>query len=126
MRWCPLPGCEDAVELPIDDPQQYESTNVGQLNKSRDVCCNNGHFFCWLVEQLDVVLSCNWYCRGCGDQPHEPCSCDHWKQWHEKIKQSVPNLSTGNLLTVILEYFTVYKQLPVTINHCISSFHVLC
>ena len=47
------------MELPVDDPQQYESANVGELNKSRDVCCSNGHFFCWLAEQLDVVLLCN-------------------------------------------------------------------
>ena len=45
--------------------------------------------------------------RGCGEQPHEPCSCDHWRQWHEKIKVSVPSLSAGKLLTVILEYYDV-------------------
>ena len=45
--------------------------------------------------------------RGCGEQPHEPCNCEHWEQWREKIKQSVPQLSPGILLTVILEYYSI-------------------
>ena len=45
--------------------------------------------------------------RGCGEQPHEPCSCEHWKEWHEKVQQSQPPSSTGNLLTVVLEYYVL-------------------
>ena len=52
LRWCPLPGCEDAVELPVDDLELAAgNTGVGELNQSRDVCCGNGHFFCWSVNQ---------------------------------------------------------------------------
>ena len=51
LRWCPLPGCEDAVELPVDNLELAGSTALGDQNQSRDVCCGNGHFFCWSVNQ---------------------------------------------------------------------------
>ena len=35
----------------MDDPESTTNT-VGELNKSRDVCCGNGHFFCWSVNEM--------------------------------------------------------------------------
>ena len=52
LRWCPIAGCEDAVELPVDDPQQGTNNSLSEVNKSRDVCCGNGHFFCWWVHSV--------------------------------------------------------------------------
>ena len=31
------------------DDAESAGNSVGELSKSRDVCCGNGHFFCWSV-----------------------------------------------------------------------------
>ena len=78
-RWCPHPGCERAVHLPNKSDQSLEppttdETKSSQEAKSGDkkVCnvdCGAGHFFCW----------------ACLKEAHDPCSCENWAAWKEKV-----------------------------------------
>eukprot|EP00051_Salpingoeca_urceolata_P027519 m.481836 g.481836 ORF g.481836 m.481836 type:complete len:517 (-) comp22339_c0_seq1:123-1673(-) len=52
--WCPSPGCDNAVRLPIVE--------------SRPVKCNCGFNFCF----------------GCGESAHEPIRCEMLKVWLKK------------------------------------------
>ena len=37
----------------------------------------------------DVVIPYLW-CRNCSGDPHEPCSCENWKKWQEKVAEVKP------------------------------------
>lgn len=83
MKWCPYPGCARAVHLP-----EIENTNGSNSlltavkipeDTSRAVDCGNGHYFCW----------------NCLGEAHEPCSCNNWKCWHQKIAEVKPEQLTG-------------------------------
>ncbi|XP_022703143.1 E3 ubiquitin-protein ligase ARIH1-like [Varroa jacobsoni] len=54
LRWCPSPGCVNAVKV--------NSSDV------RPVRCNCGHLFCF----------------GCGKEYHDPVNCDMLRCWHKK------------------------------------------
>ncbi|XP_064598005.1 ankyrin repeat and IBR domain-containing protein 1-like [Liolophura sinensis] len=77
IKWCPFPGCGNAVRLP--DLEGPASPNILvtpsiPVDTSRAVDCGNGHYFCW----------------ECLGESHEPCSCGNWKTWHEKISEIKP------------------------------------
>lgn len=77
IKWCPYPNCGRAVRLPESDaiPQELMSMNCAPpLIVSHSVGCGNGHYFCW----------------ECLGEPHAPCGCEKWKEWHEKITELKP------------------------------------
>ncbi|ESO82483.1 hypothetical protein LOTGIDRAFT_134513 [Lottia gigantea] len=81
MKWCPYPGCGRAVKLP--DLDGSAASNAGHpripTDTSRAVDCGNGHYFCW----------------ECLNEAHEPCSCDNWKKWYEKVAEVKPEQMSG-------------------------------
>ena len=89
LKWCPHPGCSRAVQLPDSAPTGIEDesdgatgfgatpTEEGQIRAAMDVIpravdCGLGHFFCW----------------ACGAEPHDPCSCEVWRQWKEVTEEA--------------------------------------
>lgn len=74
IKWCPSPGCGTAVTKPTPKHDALSPTRALQEDwkldgtSSLSVECCNGHGFCW----------------DCLGEPHEPCSCHHWKIWLEK------------------------------------------
>lgn len=66
IRWCPHPGCSQAVNrpLPSQDTLLSPSHSRGE-GKGQTVPCGRGHFFCW----------------DCLEDAHEPCSCAQWRRW---------------------------------------------
>ena len=86
LKWCPHPGCSRAVQLPDSAPTVIEEetdgatgvtpTEEGQIVVAKEVIpravdCGLGHFFCW----------------ACGEEPHDPCSCELWRQWKEEVTE---------------------------------------
>ena len=69
IRWCPHPGCSQAVSRlpPSDDHTHSSPTHLSGEVKGQTVVCGNGHYFCW----------------SCLGEAHEPCSCAQWKRWLE-------------------------------------------
>uniref|UniRef100_A0A8C4Q4E0 RBR-type E3 ubiquitin transferase n=1 Tax=Eptatretus burgeri TaxID=7764 RepID=A0A8C4Q4E0_EPTBU len=73
IRWCPVPGCDRAVQL------SGPTTNMAgilpsQLLRAPAVDCGNGHTFCW----------------ECLGEAHEPCDCGTWRNWLKKITDMKP------------------------------------
>lgn len=78
-RWCPHPGCERAVHLKLSNETQAgsleepslssESSTTSSDTTPRNVDCGAGHFFCW----------------SCSEDAHDPCNCETWKAWRNKI-----------------------------------------
>lgn len=64
IRWCPYPGCSQAVNRPPPPPSE-DSPNQSSEVRGQTVPCGNGHFFCWT----------------CREGAHEPCNCSQWKRW---------------------------------------------
>lgn len=83
MKWCPYPGCARAVHLPEIENTSGSNSLLTAVkipdDTSRAVDCGNGHYFCW----------------NCLGEAHEPCSCDNWKRWHQKISEIKPETLTG-------------------------------
>ncbi|GAB1610546.1 ankyrin repeat and IBR domain-containing protein 1-like isoform X2 [Argonauta hians] len=84
MKWCPYPGCARAVHLPEIENNAGSNSLVSSTVKipedtSRAVDCGNSHYFCW----------------NCLGEAHEPCCCDNWKQWHQKIAEIKPEQLNG-------------------------------
>ncbi|KAK6165782.1 hypothetical protein SNE40_022633 [Patella caerulea] len=81
MKWCPYPGCGRAVKLP--DLDGSAATNAGHpripSDTSRGVDCGNEHYFCW----------------ECLKEAHEPCSCDNWDKWYNKVAEVKPEQMSG-------------------------------
>lgn len=50
IKWCPRPGCGQAVRLP--ENEQVPPPNQTAAATSHAVDCGNGHFFCWLVQYI--------------------------------------------------------------------------
>ncbi|XP_072364800.1 ankyrin repeat and IBR domain-containing protein 1-like [Scyliorhinus torazame] len=79
IRWCPTPGCERAVRLTC---QRLGST-MDQLSfpllSAPAVDCGKGHLFCW----------------ECLGEAHEPCDCQTWKNWLQKITEMKPEELAG-------------------------------
>ncbi|KAM8827264.1 ankyrin repeat and IBR domain-containing protein 1-like isoform 1-T4 [Synchiropus picturatus] len=80
IRWCPEAGCERAVRL---NSQAPGAANADPLSFPRlrapAVDCGKGHLFCW-------------ECQG---EAHEPCYCDIWRQWLQKVNEMRPEELAG-------------------------------
>ncbi|XP_005093184.1 ankyrin repeat and IBR domain-containing protein 1 [Aplysia californica] len=80
MKWCPYPGCGRAVKLPdLDTGAGHGKRNKIPSDTSRGVDCGIGHYFCW----------------ECLEESHEPCSCDNWIKWSQKIMEIKPETLDG-------------------------------
>nr|KAG5714730.1 hypothetical protein BaRGS_000218 [Batillaria attramentaria] len=82
MKWCPFPGCGRAVKLPEVDGMSASSSQSRvsiPSDTSRSVDCGAGHYFCW-------------ECQG---EAHEPCSCENWIKWQQKIADIKPEELNG-------------------------------
>lgn len=64
IKWCPNANCGLAIK------RQF-LTNDSEETYSQSIECSCGHYYCWT----------------CLQEGHEPVSCQHWKQWFEKIRQ---------------------------------------
>uniref|UniRef100_A0A8C4YZ13 RBR-type E3 ubiquitin transferase n=1 Tax=Gadus morhua TaxID=8049 RepID=A0A8C4YZ13_GADMO len=75
IRWCPRAGCERAVRL---NSQETRGSSANPLSfallRAPAVDCGKAHLFCW-------------ECQG---EAHEPCDCDVWKLWLQKVSEMRP------------------------------------
>jgi len=78
IKWCPYPGCERAVQIPINnlaennDVQDAAVSDTKEVD-SRNVDCGVGHFFCW----------------SCSKVAHDPCTCEVWAEWEKEVAKQV-------------------------------------
>ncbi|KAK2844282.1 hypothetical protein Q5P01_010941 [Channa striata] len=80
IRWCPEAGCERAVRLNTQGPGNSTSDPLSfPLLQAPAVDCGKGHLFCW-------------ECRG---EAHEPCDCETWKMWLQKVSEMRPEELAG-------------------------------
>ncbi|XP_045900363.1 ankyrin repeat and IBR domain-containing protein 1-like isoform X1 [Micropterus dolomieu] len=80
IRWCPVAGCERAVRLNTQGPGTSTSDALSfPLLRSPAVDCGKGHLFCW-------------ECQG---EAHEPCDCETWKSWLQKVTEMRPEELAG-------------------------------
>uniref|UniRef100_A0A672J3R4 Ankyrin repeat and IBR domain-containing protein 1 n=1 Tax=Salarias fasciatus TaxID=181472 RepID=A0A672J3R4_SALFA len=78
IRWCPAARCERAVRLTRPGPGDNDPHNFPLL-PSPAVDCGKGHLFCW-------------YCLG---EAHEPCDCQIWRNWLQKVTEMKPEELAG-------------------------------
>ncbi|XP_050795465.1 ankyrin repeat and IBR domain-containing protein 1 isoform X6 [Gopherus flavomarginatus] len=80
IKWCPIRACERAVKL---TRQGSNTTGSDTLNfpllRAPAVDCGKGHLFCW----------------ECLGEAHEPCDCQTWKNWLQKISEMKPEELVG-------------------------------
>ncbi|XP_071791878.1 uncharacterized protein [Asterias amurensis] len=81
LKWCPVAGCGRAVQMPqVESPTTSSNRPSGASSPSSPpsishaVDCGQGHIFCW----------------DCSGDAHEPCSCENWKKWLDKIAEIKP------------------------------------
>ncbi|XP_071781582.1 ankyrin repeat and IBR domain-containing protein 1 [Centroberyx gerrardi] len=80
IRWCPRAGCERAVRLNTQGPGASTSDPLSfPLLRAPAVDCGKGHLFCW-------------ECQG---EAHEPCDCETWKMWLQKVTEMRPEELAG-------------------------------
>ncbi|XP_059164030.1 ankyrin repeat and IBR domain-containing protein 1-like [Physella acuta] len=81
MKWCPSPGCGRAVKLPDLELGILQGNKRNKIpsDTSRGVDCGVGHYFCW----------------ECLEESHEPCSCENWSKWYQKISEIRPDMLDG-------------------------------
>uniref|UniRef100_A0A8C4HVS4 Ankyrin repeat and IBR domain-containing protein 1 n=1 Tax=Dicentrarchus labrax TaxID=13489 RepID=A0A8C4HVS4_DICLA len=80
IRWCPEAGCERAVRLNTQGPGTSSSDPFSfPLLRAPAVDCGKGHLFCW-------------ECQG---EAHEPCDCETWKLWLQKVNEMRPEELAG-------------------------------
>ncbi|XP_023155500.1 ankyrin repeat and IBR domain-containing protein 1 [Amphiprion ocellaris] len=80
IRWCPEAGCERAVRLNTQGPGTSTSDPLSfPLLRAPAVDCGKGHLFCW-------------ECQG---EAHEPCDCETWKLWLQKVNEMKPEELAG-------------------------------
>ncbi|XP_060907019.1 ankyrin repeat and IBR domain-containing protein 1-like [Labrus mixtus] len=80
IRWCPQAGCERAVRLNTQGPGTSTSDSLSfPLLRAPAVDCGKGHLFCW-------------ECQG---EAHEPCDCETWKMWLQKVNEMRPEELAG-------------------------------
>ncbi|XP_069504533.1 ankyrin repeat and IBR domain-containing protein 1 isoform X2 [Ambystoma mexicanum] len=80
IKWCPTRSCERAVKL----TKQGSSTSGADtlsfpLLRAPAVDCGKGHLFCW----------------ECLGDAHEPCDCQTWKNWLQKVSEMKPEELAG-------------------------------
>uniref|UniRef100_A0A672KH75 RBR-type E3 ubiquitin transferase n=1 Tax=Sinocyclocheilus grahami TaxID=75366 RepID=A0A672KH75_SINGR len=80
IRWCPRAGCDRAVRLAgqgqgasTSDPLSFPRLQAPAVD------CGKGHLFCW-------------ECQG---EAHEPCDCQTWKMWLQKVNDMKPEELAG-------------------------------
>ncbi|KAG7458279.1 hypothetical protein MATL_G00236470 [Megalops atlanticus] len=80
IRWCPTAGCERAVRLTRQGPGASTSDSLSfPLLRAPAVDCGKGHLFCW----------------ECLGEAHEPCDCQTWKMWLQKVSEMKPEELAG-------------------------------
>uniref|UniRef100_I3JJL1 Ankyrin repeat and IBR domain-containing protein 1 n=1 Tax=Oreochromis niloticus TaxID=8128 RepID=I3JJL1_ORENI len=80
IRWCPEAGCERAVRLNTQGPGASTSDHLSfPLLRAPAVDCGKGHLFCW----------------SCQGEAHEPCDCETWKMWLQKVSEMRPEELAG-------------------------------
>ncbi|NXQ53998.1 AKIB1 protein, partial [Anthoscopus minutus] len=80
IKWCPIPGCERAVRLTRQGSNSTGSDTLSfPMLKAPAVDCGKGHLFCW----------------ECLGEAHEPCDCQTWKDWLQKISEMKPEELVG-------------------------------
>ncbi|XP_068179099.1 ankyrin repeat and IBR domain-containing protein 1-like [Antennarius striatus] len=80
IRWCPEAGCERAVRLSTQGPGSSTSDPLSfPLLRAPAVDCGKGHLFCW----------------ECNGEAHEPCDCETWKLWLQKVNEMKPEELAG-------------------------------
>ncbi|XP_049336170.1 ankyrin repeat and IBR domain-containing protein 1 [Astyanax mexicanus] len=80
IRWCPRAGCDRAVRLAGQGPGASASDPLNfPLLQAPAVDCGKGHLFCW-------------ECQG---EAHEPCDCQTWKMWLQKVSDMKPQELAG-------------------------------
>ena len=66
IRWCPSPGCSQAVGRPaVAENPELSPSHSSEEVKGQTVVCGSGHYFCW----------------SCLGAAHEPCTCSQWLKW---------------------------------------------
>lgn len=78
IRWCPVPRCERAVRLTRPGPGDNDPHSFPLL-PSPAVDCGKGHLFCW----------------ECLGEAHEPCDCQMWRNWLQKVTEMKPEELAG-------------------------------
>uniref|UniRef100_A0A3Q1FIT4 Ankyrin repeat and IBR domain-containing protein 1 n=1 Tax=Acanthochromis polyacanthus TaxID=80966 RepID=A0A3Q1FIT4_9TELE len=78
IRWCPAARCERAVRLTRPGPGDSDPHNFPLL-PSPAVDCGKGHLFCW----------------ECLGEAHEPCDCQMWRNWLQKVTEMKPEELAG-------------------------------
>ncbi|TKS88422.1 Ankyrin repeat and IBR domain-containing protein 1 [Collichthys lucidus] len=73
IRWCPAARCERAVRLTRPGPGDSDPQSFPLL-PSPAVDCGKGHLFCW----------------ECLGEAHEPCDCQMWRNWLQKVTEMKP------------------------------------
>ncbi|XP_065905097.1 ankyrin repeat and IBR domain-containing protein 1-like [Dysidea avara] len=79
IKWCPHPGCERAVQIPVNNPAENNDiqgaaafgTSSEKKVDFKNVDCGVGHFFCW----------------SCSKTAHDPCTCEVWAEWEKEIAE---------------------------------------
>ncbi|XP_032091614.1 ankyrin repeat and IBR domain-containing protein 1 isoform X3 [Thamnophis elegans] len=80
IKWCPTPACERAVRLTRQGSNITGSETLSfTLLRAPAVDCGKGHLFCW----------------ECLGEAHEPCDCETWKNWLQKITEMKPEELVG-------------------------------
>ncbi|XP_026543993.1 ankyrin repeat and IBR domain-containing protein 1 isoform X3 [Notechis scutatus] len=80
IKWCPTPACERAVRLTRQGSNTTSSETLSfPLLRAPAVDCGKGHLFCW----------------ECLGEAHEPCDCETWKNWLQKITEMKPEELVG-------------------------------
>uniref|UniRef100_A0A8C5DQ88 Ankyrin repeat and IBR domain-containing protein 1 n=1 Tax=Gouania willdenowi TaxID=441366 RepID=A0A8C5DQ88_GOUWI len=78
IRWCPAARCERAVRLTRPGPGDNDPHSLPLL-PSPAVDCGKGHLFCW----------------ECLGEAHEPCDCQMWRNWLQKVTEMKPEELAG-------------------------------
>uniref|UniRef100_M3ZME6 Ankyrin repeat and IBR domain-containing protein 1 n=1 Tax=Xiphophorus maculatus TaxID=8083 RepID=M3ZME6_XIPMA len=78
IRWCPTARCERAVRLTRPGPGDSDPHSFPLL-PSPAVDCGKGHLFCW----------------ECLGEAHEPCDCQMWRNWLQKVTEMKPEELAG-------------------------------
>ena len=117
VKWCPHPGCGQAVTT----PEQQSAERRKKENAGLNVWCGKGHAFCWYPSLLQFSYFSNNVCfvlliththtcthththartlthththththatkRTCNQEAHEPCGCALWRKWKEVVME---------------------------------------
>ena len=59
IRWCPRPGCGQAVSLPAVEELPSPAPPVGDTYAT--VHCGNDHYFCWYVSIVNTTYCVRGY-----------------------------------------------------------------